>query len=205
MDLDLTDIQDRLSHYHPGPMGQQRHYAVLLPLIEVDGDLHILYEIRASHISQGGDTSFPGGKVEAGESFQAAALRESNEELGIPPHKIDLLGEIDYLISDRAIIHCWVGHIHDFTLADLNLNEEVDQIFTIPLRFFLENPPLIRNIPYLPQPKKDFPYQLINQGRDYPFRHISSPIYFYQLSNHSLWGLTARFTAKFIDIIRENN
>ena len=51
MDLDLTDIQDRLSHYHPGPMGQQRHYAVLLPLIEVDGDLHILYEIRASHIS----------------------------------------------------------------------------------------------------------------------------------------------------------
>ena len=89
----LSIIKEQLQEYIPSIIGVKQSYAVLLPLIEVNGELHILYEVRASHISQPGDVAFPGGKIEPGETSAEAALRETEEELGIPANNIQLLGE----------------------------------------------------------------------------------------------------------------
>lgn len=57
--------------------------AVLVPLIEIEGELHFLFEKRAANIKQGGEICFPGGKFEITDSSSlAAAMRETQEELG---------------------------------------------------------------------------------------------------------------------------
>lgn len=66
---------------------------MLIPLVEKDGELHLLFEVRAKHMeSQPGEICFPGGHVEQGENPKDAALRETFEELGIPTEKIELIG-----------------------------------------------------------------------------------------------------------------
>lgn len=54
--------------------------------------------MRSEHISQPGEISFPGGRVEDDETFQEADIRETCEELNLVPDQIDIWGEIDYLI-----------------------------------------------------------------------------------------------------------
>ena len=93
-------IKDKLAHYEPKPLGEKGRYAVLLPLIyDVKTDKYqVLYQVRSEHISQPGEVSFPGGRVEDGETFQEAAIRETCEELNLAPDQIDIWGELDYLI-----------------------------------------------------------------------------------------------------------
>ena len=67
--------------------------------------------MRSEHISQPGEISFPGGRVEDGETFQEAAIRETCEELNLVPNQIDIWGEIGYLIHQGRTIHCFVGKI----------------------------------------------------------------------------------------------
>lgn len=47
-----------------------------------------MYEIRSQHVSQPGEVSFPGGRVEEGETYQQAAIRETVEELNIEPEQV---------------------------------------------------------------------------------------------------------------------
>ena len=51
-----------------------KSYAVFIPLIEVDGKDHILFEVRSESVSQPGEVSFPGGRLEGGEDFSEACL-----------------------------------------------------------------------------------------------------------------------------------
>src|SRR5699024_7104932 len=80
----LTDIQKR----EPGILNKEklRKAAVLLPLVEVDGETHILFEVRSNKMRrQPGDICFPGGRVEEfDETKLATAIRETSEELGVP-------------------------------------------------------------------------------------------------------------------------
>lgn len=125
-------IKDKLAHYEPKPLGEKRRYAVLLPLIyDVKTDKYqILYQVRSEHISQPGEVSFPGGRVEDGETFQEAAIRETCEELNLIPDQIDIWGEIDYLIHQGRTIHCFVGKINIENWEHIHPNEEVDRLFT---------------------------------------------------------------------------
>ena len=56
----LEDIKKILAEHEPEPIGEQRYFSVLLPLIRVDGALHVLYEVRGEHISQPGGYLIPG-------------------------------------------------------------------------------------------------------------------------------------------------
>ncbi|RDB23857.1 putative Nudix hydrolase NudL [Hypsizygus marmoreus] len=70
--------------------------AVLIPFCNVKGVPGILLEVRAKSLrTHSGEISFPGGRVDkADKSFLAGALRETQEELGIRPDRVDVLGEI---------------------------------------------------------------------------------------------------------------
>ena len=69
--------------------------AVLIPLVQVGGEWHILFEVRSFKMrKQPGDISFPGGRIDAtDQSPLAAALRETSEELGVDLEQITILGE----------------------------------------------------------------------------------------------------------------
>lgn len=200
----LDQIEDLLKNRPCQPLGKQRFFSVMLPLIQREGEWHILYEVRGTHISQPGETSFPGGAVEANESFEEAAVRETMEELNVEQSDIRVLGEIDYIVSEFAVIHCFVGVI-DKPFDSIQFSKaEVASIFTIPLSYFLENRPTYYVSDYQLSHPEDFPFDRIPNGKNYQFKTGKHLIPFYDLNGHSLWGFTANLTDHFVEILEEN-
>ena len=73
--LKLDDVKNIARNHIPAPVGAWQYYSVLLPLVEKDGGLHVLYELRSPALKvQPGEVSFPGGRIERGESPDQTAL-----------------------------------------------------------------------------------------------------------------------------------
>ena len=86
--MDWNKIADQLNNRVPGLMDASGRYAVLVPLVERDGEVYVLYEVRAATMRrQPGEVCFPGGHIEGDESPENCAVRETWEELGIPAEK----------------------------------------------------------------------------------------------------------------------
>lgn len=198
----MREIRELLKDYNPKPYGMKRRSAVLLPLIERNNELHVLYEVRSEIIPQPGETSFPGGRVEPNETPKEAAVRETMEELRISREHINVFGEIDYIVSGENVIYCFIGEITDISFEDIDPNEEVARLFTLPLNYLRKNRPIMYKL-NLTQSKNNerFPYHLIPSGKDYPFDTIEHRIPFYELKEESLWGFTANLTDRFIQIL----
>jgi len=80
-----------------------------------------------------GQISFPGGRIDSGESAWQCALREAKEEIGLDSEKVTYLGRLDDVLSPRGFhVECLVGLVEDFEPV-LSV-EEVDQIFWVPLQ-----------------------------------------------------------------------
>lgn len=201
--MENNRIRDKISQYRPEPLGRQRRFSVFLPLIDIDGETHILFEKRSQTVSQPGETSFPGGAVEEGETYEEAAIRETVEELNVKESQIDIYGEIDYIATHTHIIHCFVGVLKNCTLKSLQPNEEVESLFTIPLDYFLTHQPEYHYVDLIMEHKEDFPFELISNGDKYRWTTRKQGIPFYRLEGQYLWGFTAQFTHRFIDIITD--
>jgi 8-oxo-dGTP pyrophosphatase MutT (NUDIX family) len=199
----MDEIKRIFQSYEPRPLDVEKAYAVLIPLVKLRGEWHILYEHRANGISQAGDAAFPGGRVEAGEGFEQAAVRETTEELGISADKIEVIGEMDYIVAGKRIIGCYVGELVIDSLDDLALNKyEVDHVFTIPLNVLKTMEPEVHYVAQHSTVADDFPYNLIPGGRKYQFgRPEKRSIHFYPIQGEHLWGMTAKLTARFVDIL----
>ncbi|MBR2130664.1 CoA pyrophosphatase [Aerococcus sp.] len=200
----MDEVRRIFQTYEPRPLDVEKAYAVLIPLAKLDGEWHILFEHRANGISQAGDAAFPGGRVEAGEGFEQAAVRETTEELGLSPDKIDVVGEMDYIVMGKRIIGCYVGELAVESLDDLTLNKyEVDHVFTIPLRELRTMAPDVHYVAHHQQVADDFPFNLIPGGKQYNFsRSEQGEILFYNIQGEHLWGMTAKLTARFVDILK---
>jgi 8-oxo-dGTP pyrophosphatase MutT (NUDIX family) len=89
-----------------------RASAVLAPLYEHGGEPFVVLTRRAQHLrSHRGEVSFPGGRQEPGEDVRTAALRETHEEIGLPPGAVEVVGELDHLqtVSSQSYIVPFVG------------------------------------------------------------------------------------------------
>lgn len=202
----LNKIIDLVKNRPSKPLGIDADFAVLIPLIYIDDELHILYEVRAHNLNtQPGEISFPGGKVEEGETFKEAAIRETIEELNINRENIEIINGIDYIVMPFNMgIYPYLGIIKGIEFNDINYSrDEVESIFTVPLKFFLENEPERYNMAIAPQIGDDFPYHLINNGKAYDWRKGIYPVFFYRYNDYIIWGMTARMTKNFIDIIKK--
>ena len=178
-----------------------RFTAVLIPLVEIGGALHVLFQVRSQSVDQPGEVSFPGGHVEAGETAAEAAVREACEELLLRPEQVELLAPM-HRLADRGtlIIDSFLGVLHDYEGS--YLSEEVARVFTVPLSFFLEQPPEIYDTRLRFDPPEDFPFALIPGGRDYPFFPVPRRMYFYR-TEPVIWGLTADLLSHCADVLRE--
>ena len=199
----LSEIRTRLHAHRPHlrTLREFRHGAVIVPLLEREGRLELLFELRSPRLSRhAGLVSFPGGGVEDGESPLQAALREMHEEVGISPELVEPLGELDTVegISGDRIspFVCRVGT--GYRLAPREI--EVQEVFTVPLDLLLERgfreAALIQE--YHPSP--DFPAHLLPPG-SLPGRH-SHPVLYLEHEGRLIWGLTARIAAQFLELLR---
>jgi 8-oxo-dGTP pyrophosphatase MutT (NUDIX family) len=114
--------------------------AVLVPLFEQDGEAHVWLVRRPGTMrSHAGQVAFPGGKTDpADASSQVTALREADEELGIPRESVDVLGPLDQLHTITGYtISPFVGWLAPGVIIQPNPGE-VARAFAAPLRMFLE-------------------------------------------------------------------
>jgi 8-oxo-dGTP pyrophosphatase MutT (NUDIX family) len=203
--LKIKNIKEKIQNRIPGPTRIQHYFSVLIPLIEIEGETHLIYELRSQNLNtQPGEVSFPGGRIERGEEFSQAAVRECSEELLIPEEKIELLGEADYLITPfNFVIYAFVGKININSIEEIKVNNyEVEEIFTVPLAYFLEHQVEKYAAILKSEFDQDFPYHLLPQGEKYNPRQGDYQIYFYRYQDRVIWGITAEITKSFIDILK---
>ena len=152
--LSAEDLINRIQDYIPSPQDirgdhdlngfrpkpDNREAAVLVPIVERDGDLSILFTKRTDHLTHHpGQISFPGGHTEEDDKTPAhAALHETEEEVGIPFDRISIIGRLnDYVTRTGFRVTPIVGVIQ----APYPVNpdpHEVAEVFEVPLDFLLD-------------------------------------------------------------------
>ncbi len=189
-----------------GPIDINNRYSVLIPFIEVEGEPHLLYELRSKTLkNQPGEICFPGGRIEKGEEIINAAARETCEELLISPKDIEIYGEGDYLINPYgSILYSVIGKLN-VDIKDIKPSaDEVEDVFTIPFEYFMKKSPKSYEVEFKARRDKYFPYELIPDGKNYKFKKSKDNVLFYQYRGLIIWGFTAKMTYNFINKIKKN-
>ena len=172
--------------------------AVLVPLLRAadpengNDAWHLLLTRRSDRLAEHrGQVAFPGGRCDPDDlSPEATALREANEEIGIQPHHVKILGRLsnlltitNYSITPIVAVISWPFPIR---LAD----HEVSRVFTIPLAWLAN--PAHREIRQRTIPT---PYSLQLNSESYPI------IYYHPYDGEVLWGVSAEITHNLINLL----
>lgn len=204
--MKVLELKEKLEGRKPGIIEVDRASAVMIPLVEKEEGLFLLFEKRANGIRQGGEVCFPGGRIDPGEKPEQAALREMEEELGLPPNRVTLLGQFDTLHNYTGVtIHTFVGQIEQSDLEHIVIQEsEVEQIFLVPLQFFLDNKPYVYDFQVLADIKEDFPYDMVDSPHKYDWIKGRCNVPIWNYGEFSIWGLTARIVVHFLKTFYES-
>lgn len=204
--MKINDIREVSKDMKPRAIGIFKRYSVFIPFIEVDGELHLLFEVRSKHLkSQPGDICYPGGSIEKGETGAQAAMRETREELNLSQDKIELIAPFDYLVNPYgAMIDTNLGFIKEKFENIKPYEGEVDHVFTVPFDFFVDHEPKVYTVNFDANRDTDFPYDLIVNGRDYKFKKTKDNVLFYIYKDRVIWGFTAKITHNLVKRIVNN-
>ena len=199
---ELDHLRRQYDGHVPGLLGARHSYAVLCPLVERAEGLHLLFEVRSAALHrQPGEVCFPGGQMEAGETPEQCALRETEEELAILRQEVEVLGRPDFICNQAGfLMQPVLGLVSAAGFAAMTPSPaEVGEAFTVPLSFFRETAPEQYVYALLPDVPGDFPYETVGIPADYRWARgrVEIPIWYWQ--GHAVWGMTARLTQ---DIVR---
>jgi coenzyme A diphosphatase NUDT7 len=204
--MELKPILTKLTKHTPVVMGSESFskYAVMLPLIQKNDGLYVLFETRSLDLRrQPGEICFPGGKIDSKDQDEkSAAIRETCEELGIEREKILDVYPLDFMISPFGMmVYPFVGLIDSQVIFQPNPTE-VGDLFTVPLTYFLNTLPDIYHINFKVEPEENFPFDLIIGGENYNWRTRELEEYFYKYEEKAIWGLTAKILSHFVELIK---
>ena len=200
--MTLDDFRARWTGHTPKLQDINREYAVLVPLAQRPEGLCLLYEVRADTLGrQPGEVCFPGGRMEAGEDPAACALRETWEELAIPPERIQVVAQLDFLTHQGGFaMYPVLGILSPEGVEQLRPSPaEVKETFWVPVDWLRAHPPAVYTYKLIPDVKDDFPYDRIGFSQGYRWRggHVDVPIY--DWPGHPIWGLTGRITRRLME------
>ncbi len=215
----FNDVLERLKDRQPKIIGSEmsKHAAVAIPLIYKNDQWHVLFEVRAKNLRrQPGEICFPGGRLEVGEDFKTAAMREVCEELQIEASKVQMIAPMDVNLSvsgQMVVPYLTILSDYNFTWNA----SEVETVFLVPLKYFFETKPDTYKNHVYTQISEDFPVEKIPGGRDYPWHTADVDVYFYDVPKDvcylwntkedkgvwTIWGLTARIMYATVNIIKE--
>ena len=158
--------------------------AVLVAVIERAGALSVLLTRRAERLARhAGQISFPGGRADPGDGTpQRTALREAEEEIGLPASHVEIVGRLDdYLVGTGYRITPVVGLVTAPPAFEAD-SSEVAEIFEVPLPFVLEP---------------------ANYRRDrMTVGGIDRRFYVLPYGAYHIWGATAAILVNFRDVVR---
>lgn len=164
------------------PETRLRSAAVLVPLMHYDNEWHILFTRRTDRVeSHKGQVSFPGGASDEGEvTPEQTALREADEEIGMKPDDVKVLGRLSRLITVSSFRVSPIVGIIPWPYAFRVAGVEVARVFTIPLLWLANR----------------------NNYWEFSFRESErSLIAYHPYDGELLWGATARMTVNFLKTI----
>lgn len=155
--------------------------AVLMPIMESANGPLLLFTKRTDTVRyHKGQISFPGGAQDGAESLETTALRETEEETGVSPDKIEILGRFhDYLSSSNYRVAPFVALVSPDARFVPNPSE-VAYLIHVPLRFFIEHKPECR--------------MMTRRG-------VRTEVHFFEHQGEVIWGLTARIVKDFVDLV----
>lgn len=193
--MDLSALRRAYTGHTPDLMGARGGSAVLVPLVEAPEGTSLLYEVRSAAVRQPNEVCFPGGRTEEGETAIQCALRETWEELAIPPEAVTVIGEMDFLhIRSNCLLRPVLAQVAPAALASMRpCAAEVAGTFLVPLAWLRAHPPAVYTRRQ-PVEWPDFPYADAGIDAAYPWRSCRIEVPVYRGLPHPLWGLTARIT-----------
>jgi 8-oxo-dGTP pyrophosphatase MutT (NUDIX family) len=158
--------------------------AVLIPVLAAAAEPRVVFTRRSDTLSRhAGEISFPGGLVDPGEPLAAAALREAEEELGLAPADVELIGAL--------------GPVHT----------RVTGILIVPFVGFLwKEPRFTPNVHEIAE-VLEFPLaDLVARGVEAEFEHegYRFTTHVYEMDGSVIWGATAHILRTFIEVVRRS-
>ena len=158
---------------------------VLLLLHERPSGPYIIFQKRTDSVrDHKGQVSFPGGAMDPGDPTTLhTALRETNEEIGVDPAHVEVLGQLDDMVTiSNFLVTPYVGWLDRYPYAWRFSPHEVAYLLEVPLQHLLD-------------PRNLIPDRRLINGREYTFQS-------YQFGDDLIWGATARMLCNFLDILQ---
>ena len=214
-DLDMAAVRRRLALHSPvhveGPMAPDvRRSAVLVPLFGDDEVWVVLGKRSAELPSHRGDISFPGGRhdPDADRDLAETAVREAEEEMGIEPAQVEIVGELDHLgtVTTRFLIAPYVAVFHGDAHALRPTDGEVERVLLVPLRRLLEPGVYHQEIwggagPRLAERGPDDPSARWSGGAAPEGPMGPRPVNFFTIDDWDVvWGATATMLRQLLDV-----
>ncbi|USZ72856.1 NUDIX hydrolase [Natronosalvus halobius] len=174
---------EAVADFQPTEIDDQSYdAAVLAPVIDRDGEDYLLFTRRADHLGEHpGQMSFPGGGREPqDDSILETALREADEEIGLEPSAVDVVGQLDDIrtITEYAVTP-FVGRIPDRSYDPDE--REVAEIVVLPLSGFLD------------------PDNYEYDRRDHPY-YGDIVIHYFHVDGYTVWGATGRILVQLLEL-----
>jgi 8-oxo-dGTP pyrophosphatase MutT (NUDIX family) len=164
----------------PGPLTRA---AVLLPLVD-RGEPHVVFAKRTDRVGHHrGQIGFPGGVVDARDpSPLAAALRECEEEIALPPDRVEPLGTLDdtETFATSFVITPFVGVVRR-PVAWRPDGEEIERVIEVPFAALVA----------------EGTFRVEHWARG----GVTRPVYFYDYGGDTIWGATARILKQYLDLV----
>lgn len=161
---------------------EPREAAVVVPVVSrADGE-SILFTKRADHLpDHPGQMSFPGGGYEPeDDDLLQTALREANEEIGLDPMAVNVVGRLDDIRTiTRYSVRPFVARIPDRTYQPSD--EEVAEVVTLPVSELID----LEN------------YE--SEQRDHP-HYGEIRLHFFYVDGYTVWGATARMLVQLLEL-----